>query len=794
MEFTYSVIVPTTNNSEQLYPCLTSIVSHSDMKVTEIIVVDNGSTDSTNQICEIFKTQLGDSFKFVRLEENKGFCVGTNEGLKISSGKYVVWLNDDTLATTNWLEGLRSSIETPHMTHSNIGLAGPRSNCVAGGQHIKELSKMLPTDLATVTPQVLAESHKYRLQSADGSVLNAERLTTFLSGFCLMVKREVMDKIGYIDELYSPGGFCDNDYVTRAIRAGFGCVISEHSFVYHAGSQTLNRLYPEMRGGVKNWSKYISKFKETGDKTLLMIQRVKIDTDGQLSTFKKCAFRNEEFVDGVIILSDKSEHKEFSESSCRKIFGKKLLGFYTNPKTAEFHEIRDRVFIMKEAEKHPHDWVIMLDHDEALSQYTDKARLKELMNPLDPALCGYNFLFNNFWRGDTMARIDGPWGSSFFSRMWKNHIFEPRLRPLYGPDDKGLHCGNRPMSIAPDGFKVCDITIDHYGYSDYEEAGRKRTEYRKIDNTATTHQKFLAGTENYEHLTNEVGIRVLVPRPFSVSLNAMVKNEESTIGMQILNYASLVREFVICDTGSTDSTKEALDEVGIPYFEMPFDDSFSIIRNELLKRSKYDYVLHVDADELPEPKYLEKMVGMLNSAPDLCMFHMKTQQKDGKYSVVKLPRVFKNDGRFYYYGRVHETLDKSVAEVGNPSIMDAGLTIFNPGLLIDAEKLKTKLNFYGRLLEMEIQDHPDNVKSMFELALHYRNFDRTDDAIRLLSKCSEIKPDFAKAKFELALIHANRALEQLDTCEGLQVDPDLLQAMRQLHGGLASWKFQPVKL
>lgn len=792
MKFTYSIVIPTTNNCDQLYPCLSSIAANSDMSQTEIIVVDNGSTDSTSEICSAFKERFKDAFTHVYLAENQGFCVGTNMGMKMSSGDYIVWLNDDTIVTPNWLEGLRSSIDLPHICHSKIGLAGPKSNMVAGQQRVKELARITPNDLPKVMQSFKNDGVKFRMKDNTGTVYNIEMLTTFLSGFCLMLKREVLDTIGYIDEQYSPGGFCDNDYITRAIRAGYGCVISEQSFVYHAGSQTLNKLYPEMRGGVKNWAKYISKYRENGEKSLLMIQRVKIDTDAQLSTFRKCAFRNEPFVDGVIILSDKSEHKEFSESACRKIFGKKLLGFHSNAKTVPFNEIRDRLFLLNEANKQPHDWVVLMDHDEAFGKGTDKTRLNQLMNPINPELCGYTFLFNNYWRGESLARVDGPWGSAFFSRMWKNHIFEPRLRPLYGPDDKGLHCGNRPMSIPADGFKMCDITIDHYGYSDYEDSVRKHDAYIEMDNTATPHQKLLAGTENYTHLVNEIGLKVIVPKPFTLSLNSMIKNEEATIGVQILNYASIVREFVICDTGSTDSTKEVLTQAGIPFFEKPFNDDFSEIRNELIKRSKSDYILHVDADEMPEPKFLEKIIGMLNSGPDLCMSSMKTQQKDGKFAVVKLPRIFKNDGRFYYYGRVHETLDKSIGEAKTPSVIDGNLEVFNPGLLIENTKLRTKLDFYGRLLEMEIADHPDNVKSHFELALHYRNCGKVDDAIRLLERCIVLKPDFAKAKFELALIHANRGLQQLDTCQGMQVDPDLLPSMQGLHQALSQWKFTPV--
>jgi tetratricopeptide (TPR) repeat protein len=115
-------------------------------------------------------------------------------------------------------------------------------------------------------------------------------------------------------------------------------------------------------------------------------------------------------------------------------------------------------------------------------------------------------------------------------------------------------------------------------------------------------------------------------------------------------------------------------------------------------------------------------------------------------------------------------------------------------LLKDPSTIKSKLAFYGKLLELELQDHPNNYKACFELALHYRNYGKIEDAKALLRKCAEGKPDFLRAKLELALIELNEGLVYLDACKGYKADTELLGLLQKLHQTLASWRFTPLQL
>jgi GT2 family glycosyltransferase len=794
MDTEYSIIVPTCNNADLLSSCLTSIVESSQGENYQIIVVDNGSTDDTASICDDMKSILGEHLIYVPLPENRGFCAATNRGMELSSGRYIVWLNDDTIVTPHWLPLLKKHLCVPHLYHPNIGLVGPRSNNVAGAQRLGEPAIRSPKDIALAIATVTKNEGSERLfEDNQGNVLSSARLTIFLSGFCLMMKREVFETVGLIDERFSPGGYCDNDYLVRAFRSGFGAVISDDTFVFHHGSATINRDFPELKGGVRNWSAYIQKYRSAAPQTVLLIQRIKIDSDSQLRVFSHCAQRNAPLVDGLLILSDRSSHPEFSEQLCREIFGEKLIDFSINTAATPFNEIRDRLMIMTKAHESSYDWVIMLDHDECFGKHTDRSRLDQLMNPLDPSLLGYSFLFNNYWRGYEFARVDGPWGMAAFPRMWRNKLVPPSLRPLRSAEDKGLHTGNRPLGLPANGFKMCDIVIDHLGYADNEEAERKHAFYNAIDDAPRNIQEHSVGSINYHHLINEVGIKVVVPKEFSLSVNMMVKNEEANIGMQLLNYAPIVREFIIADTGSTDRTMEYLDAVGIPYLQIPFEDDFSKIRNALIKKSRSMYIMQVDADEIPGPDYLHKIVAMLNVQPDLCLAHLHTPRRDGRIQTSVHPRIFKNDPRFYFSGRVHETLDQSLEKLEQITRQDLHLEITNSGHSGSESALRDKLLFYGRLLQREIEDNPHNAKALFELAVHYRNFGRTAEAIELLQRAIESRPSFVRSHIELSLIHVNFAIELIESCQGLLVEHELALNLERIRTSLLPWRHVPVK-
>lgn len=210
-----SIVVVTHNQVQYTRQCVESIRLLTD-EPFELIFVDNGSTDGTPDYLRRLATDP--DVRVVLNPDNRGFPVGANQGMRIASGRQVLLLNNDTVVTTGWLERLLQAL------HSNaqLGLVGPCSNHVSGEQQVA----VTYTDLAGLDGFAW-EWAKARAGRVEG--------TDRLVGFCLLIRREVVDRIGFLDEGFGIGNFEDDDYCVRALRAGFQLAIARAAFVHHIG-------------------------------------------------------------------------------------------------------------------------------------------------------------------------------------------------------------------------------------------------------------------------------------------------------------------------------------------------------------------------------------------------------------------------------------------------------------------------------------------------------------------------------------------------------------------------------
>ena len=117
-----SIIIPTYNALEYTKKCLRSIRTFTEFPY-EIIIVDNGSTDGTQ---EYIKKQKG--IKLLETKTNLGYAGACNVGMPTSDSEYIVISNNDIIFTPNWLIHL---VETAEL-NPRIGLVGPITNRAAG--------------------------------------------------------------------------------------------------------------------------------------------------------------------------------------------------------------------------------------------------------------------------------------------------------------------------------------------------------------------------------------------------------------------------------------------------------------------------------------------------------------------------------------------------------------------------------------------------------------------------------------------------------------------------------------
>lgn len=214
-----SIIILTHNLMMLTRLCLDSIRRNTD-EPYEIIVVDNGSSDDTVSYL------LGQpDITLIRNEQNLGFAKGCNQGLAAATGDTILFLNNDTIVTPGWLSRMLRSL----YSHDHIGMVGPVSNHVSGHQQIDVHYKSLD--------EINDFSARHGAQFA-GVSMDTRRVV----GFCMLVKREVLEEVGNFDEQYGLGNYEDDDLCLRVIYSGYRIRIVYDSFIHHFGHMTMATL------------------------------------------------------------------------------------------------------------------------------------------------------------------------------------------------------------------------------------------------------------------------------------------------------------------------------------------------------------------------------------------------------------------------------------------------------------------------------------------------------------------------------------------------------------------------
>jgi len=239
-----SIVLVTFNQWPHTKACLDSIRLFTD-EPYELIVIDNGSTDGTVELLRSMP-----DVQVIENSNNRGFPAAANQGFLVAEGEQVLLLNNDTIVTTGWLRRLLTALHS----ETSIGLVGPVTNNISGEQKIP----VTYDDLAQLDGFAWdwGEQHRGQYQQTDRLV-----------GFCLLIKREVIDRIGLLDERFGIGNFEDDDYCRRALAVGYQCVIARDAFIHHVGSATFRGSGVDFGGLLQeNLRKYEEKWNEGGER------------------------------------------------------------------------------------------------------------------------------------------------------------------------------------------------------------------------------------------------------------------------------------------------------------------------------------------------------------------------------------------------------------------------------------------------------------------------------------------------------------------------------------------------
>ena len=196
----------------------------------EVIVVDNASSqDEATQI-----EQRYPQVKIIRSKENLGFAGGNNLGIQAARGKYLFFLNNDTLLS-HQPSDIRHLI-TRLESSEQIGMVSPKIKFSWGNN---------PIQFAGYTPlsKITLRNHSIGCGESDNGQYNTAHPTPYAHGAAMMVKREVIDKAGLMPECYFLY-YEELDWSMMICRAGYDIWYEPACTIYHKESQTTGQNSP----------------------------------------------------------------------------------------------------------------------------------------------------------------------------------------------------------------------------------------------------------------------------------------------------------------------------------------------------------------------------------------------------------------------------------------------------------------------------------------------------------------------------------------------------------------------
>lgn len=185
-------VIVTWNGRDLVMDCLDSLFKHVKSIDYEVIVVDNGSRDGT---VDAVRQRFG-RVTVIANKENVGFAAANNQGLKVISSHYAVLLNNDTIVSEGVFERLVDFMnENP-----GVGAVGPQLvNLDGSPQNCFHNFPSLLTEVVGLGLLKLLCPQRYPGKRRD---YEEPLKTDAVLGACLMVRREVVEQIGLIDEMY----------------------------------------------------------------------------------------------------------------------------------------------------------------------------------------------------------------------------------------------------------------------------------------------------------------------------------------------------------------------------------------------------------------------------------------------------------------------------------------------------------------------------------------------------------------------------------------------------------------
>lgn len=224
-----SIVMLTYNNLDTATkPCLDSLYANIKEQDFELIIVDNASTDGTQDYLKKFSDRKS-NVEIILNKKNRGYAGGNNDGIKKAmkeKSDFIVLINNDLFFTPDWLDHLLY----PFSQNDKIALCGPLTNYGGAEQEVD-------------IPELIKEN--YLQQHMAFMKPNNFKYVEKVAFLCVAMNKKAIKEIGLLDENFYPCWYEDNDYCLRSLYNGYKNAVSLGSFIYHNHSQTTSQIKSE---------------------------------------------------------------------------------------------------------------------------------------------------------------------------------------------------------------------------------------------------------------------------------------------------------------------------------------------------------------------------------------------------------------------------------------------------------------------------------------------------------------------------------------------------------------------
>ncbi|MDY6790233.1 MAG: glycosyltransferase [Thermodesulfobacteriota bacterium] len=804
-----SIIVPTSNQQKYIKNCIESIRRHT-VEPHEIVFVNNGTTKGMEKW---LKKNINENsnYRMIKCPKGSYFARYLNEGMKVSTGEYIVLLSNDVRVTKGWLSGMIECFKRV----PDAGIVGPMSNLTRGFQKVAKTDNVSEDEI-----DEFAES--FRTKNS------CRRIPTYsIDGSCMLFKRNLLEKIGFFDEKFGPDGFADEDFCLRSLLEGRQNLIAGDVYVHQQNKKVSpqskkyfntkwNRADAKSHSGKKFLTlKAIEKGCDadqrghTENAVEILLEGIGLSPDDKRPyyTLAEILLNAKKYKDAIDVLNEIPSN----ELDVKRL---ELLGYCKEGAgdNEEAQDYADRILSING------NFAPALNLKGVLAfKKKDISFAEDCFNKAIESDPGYGEPYTNLgailWDSQQEKAMD---------LFEKGFILSPTITDIVtnyhsavtasGNFERAARIFEEACSLSPNNkilrYQLIDVLI---------KQGKNIEAMSHIEDAIAlcgVDDGILPFALKIRNLIGPIEIDKTKDKKHTVSLCMIAKNEEECLARCLKSVKPVVDEMIVIDTGSEDRTAEIARVFGAKVFDFKWTGDFSEARNFSLSKASGSWTFHLDADEVISALDYEAFKKIIRqSATQKVAFLINTRNytmdvnqvgwtaNDGHYEREEsatgwIPsekvRLFRKEGNIRFEYPIHELVEPSLKTAGI-TVKKCAIPVHHYGKL-NKEKSSKKIEIYYQTGKKKLDKMGDDAVAIRELAIQAEIIKKHDEAIELWERFIAIEPNVARAYINMGISYCSlgKYEDVLETAKkAMKLDPEMKEAhynyaLAKLHLGGAS--------